>query len=195
MRLLPFSHRSSNLNAPNQKIALTPKSPPPPHPWRCSPIHYCKSNPAVTIAHSFPQCQIPRRYHRIIGNKYADVLARKSKIDNNVHTLTLRIPPSKQLALREIPSTTSTGLQKNMKNTESFKITQTQPSHLPQGFGTYPFTTTPCKHTCSHPLHKLGNANTGANSHEYYQMTLVKNGTANGAASNAYLTTSYVPAC
>ena len=43
-----------------------------------------------------------------------------------------------------------------------------------------------------HPLHKLGNANTIANYHEYYQ-TLIKNGTANGAASNAYLIASYVP--
>jgi hypothetical protein len=43
-----------------------------------------------------------------------------------------------------------------------------------------------------HPLHKLGIANTIANDHEYYQ-TLLKNSTANGAASNAYLTTSYVP--
>jgi hypothetical protein len=33
-----------------------------------------------------------------------------------------------------------------------------------------------------HPLHKLGNANTIANYHEYYQ-TLIKNGNANGAAS------------
>jgi len=37
----------------------------------------------------------------------------------------------------------------------------------------------------NHPLHKLKNANTVANYHEYYQ-TRIKNGTANGAASNAY---------
>jgi len=43
-----------------------------------------------------------------------------------------------------------------------------------------------------HPLHKLGNAN-------IYRSRLsgisdpYQNGTANGAASNAYLTTSYVP--
>jgi len=43
-----------------------------------------------------------------------------------------------------------------------------------------------------HPLHKLGNANNVANYHEYYQ-TLNKHGTANGAASNAYQTASYVP--
>jgi hypothetical protein len=40
-----------------------------------------------------------------------------------------------------------------------------------------------------HFLHKLGNAKTEANYHAYYQ-TLIKDGTANGAASNAYLTSS-----
>jgi hypothetical protein len=35
-----------------------------------------------------------------------------------------------------------------------------------------------------HPLHKLGNANSIANNHRNYQ-TLIENGTANGAASNA----------
>ena len=37
-----------------------------------------------------------------------------------------------------------------------------------------------------HLLHKLGNANTVVNYQEYYQ-TLIKNGAADGAASNAYL--------
>ena len=41
-------------------------------------------------------------------------------------------------------------------------------------------------------LHKLGNAKTEANYHAYYQ-TLIKNGIANGATSNAYLTSSDVP--
>jgi hypothetical protein len=41
-------------------------------------------------------------------------------------------------------------------------------------------------------LHKLENAIIVANYHEYYQ-TLIKNGTANGATSNAYLATSCVP--
>ena len=43
-----------------------------------------------------------------------------------------------------------------------------------------------------HLLHKLGNAKTPeANYHAYYQ-TLIKDGTANGATSNAYLTSSNV---
>jgi hypothetical protein len=40
-------------------------------------------------------------------------------------TLTLLLPPSKQLALREILSTAFTGLQKNIKNIESYNINQT----------------------------------------------------------------------
>jgi len=43
-----------------------------------------------------------------------------------------------------------------------------------------------------HLLHKLGNAKTEANYHAYY-LTLTKDGTASGATSNAYLTSSYVP--
>jgi len=43
-----------------------------------------------------------------------------------------------------------------------------------------------------HLLHKLGSAKTEANYHAYYQ-TLIKDGTANGATSNAYLTSSNVP--
>ena len=48
------------------------------------------------------------------------------------------------------PFQISTCLQKNVKNTELFKITQTRDTgHLPQGSGTYPITMTPCKHTCT----------------------------------------------
>ena len=43
-----------------------------------------------------------------------------------------------------------------------------------------------------HLIHKLGNAKTEANYHAYYQ-TIIKDGTANGATSNAYLTSSDVP--
>ena len=43
-----------------------------------------------------------------------------------------------------------------------------------------------------HLLLKLGYAKTEAIDHAYYQ-TLIKDGTANGATSNAYLTSSNVP--
>ena len=58
---------------------------------------------------------------------------------------------------------------------------------------TYQTTVTPFKHTRIFSInHKLGNAKTEANYHAYYQ-TLIKDGTANGATSNAYLTSSDVP--
>jgi len=43
-----------------------------------------------------------------------------------------------------------------------------------------------------HLFHKLGNAKTEAHYHAYYQ-TLIKDDIANGAISNAYLTSSNVP--
>ena len=43
-----------------------------------------------------------------------------------------------------------------------------------------------------HLLHKLGNAKTEANYHAYNQ-AFIKDGTANGVTSNAYLTSSDVP--
>jgi len=43
-----------------------------------------------------------------------------------------------------------------------------------------------------HFFHKLGNAKAEAKYHAYYQ-TFIKDGTANGATSNAYLTSFDVP--
>jgi len=51
---------------------------------------------------------------------------------------------------------------------------------------------TPIKHIAMHLVHKLGNAKTESNYNAYYQ-TLIKDGSANGAISNAYLTSSDVP--
>ena len=63
--------------------------------------------------------------------------------------LTLWIPPSKQLALREITYTISTGLQKNMKNTELRYYPKHSPvTYLKALIPTYPITMTPYKHTC-----------------------------------------------
>ena len=69
-------------------------------------------------------------------------------------TPTLQTPPSEQQALREIPSTTSTGLQKKTyKSKHKHKpifipIQHTWPILLPQSLSTYQTTVTPFKHTC-----------------------------------------------
>ena len=101
-----------------------------------------------SIAKAIHQSPSPIHFHKVkshAGIKAMNMLT--LLLQNQSHPLTLRIPPSKQLALREIPTATSTGLQKKIK-TQSY-INQIQPSHLPQGFGTYPITMTPCKHTCT----------------------------------------------
>ena len=175
---------------------------------------HCQSNPPVTIAHSFPQSQIPRRYYRkrlcwrscyksitsyaLATNHNLQITTTNHNLQittyalatNQQPTLTSRIPPSKQLALREIPSTISTGLQKNRKNTEWYDHPKTAQS--PTSRLWYLSSYHGALQAHKHPLHKLGNANTIANYHEYYQI-LIKNSTANGAASNVHLTAFYVP--
>ena len=99
--------------------------------------------------------------------------------------------------MREISSTTSTGLQKKTQKTKHKPIHNhthhtTNMAHSPPPRLWY----LPNQHDAlqahMHLLYKLGNANTEANHYAYYQ-TPIKDGTANGATSNAYLTTSYVP--
>ena len=111
------------------------------------------------------------------------------------HILTLRIPPSEQPAGPEkVPFCSIYWFANEYKE---HRIIQNHPStaQLSTSRLWYLSNYHNALQAHMHPLHKLGNANVVANYHEYYQMTLVKNGTANGAASNAYLTTSYVPAC
>jgi hypothetical protein len=54
-----------------------------------------------------------------------------------------------------------------MRSIESFKINQTQPSHLPYASGTYPVDHDALQAHVQ-PLCKLGNANTIANYDDYY---------------------------
>jgi hypothetical protein len=77
--------------------------------------------PKQSVSHRCPFIFKKSSHAGLIGNDYADALAK----NQSQPTLKLRIRLSQQLALREIPSTTSTGLKNNMKNTESYKITQT----------------------------------------------------------------------
>ena len=108
-------------------------------------------------------------------------------------TPSLLTPPSEQQALKEIPSTTSTGLQKKSWKTKHkpiiIPIQQIWPILLPQNFWYLP-NHRDALQAHKHFLHKLGNAKIEANYRAYYQ-TLIKDGTA--TTSNAYLTSSYVP--
>ena len=109
-------------------------------------------------------------------------------------TPTLQTPPSKQQALREIPSTMSTGLQKKTEKqaqTHNHTHTTNMAHSFPPKLWYLP-NHRDALQAHMHLLHKLGIAKAEANYHAYYQ-TLIKNGTANRATSNAYLTSSYVP--
>jgi len=139
--------------------------------------------PRQSASHHRPFISIKSNPTQVIKAMNTLILLLENQSQPN---LTLRIPPSKQLALREIPSTTS-----EYEKTESYKINQSQPSH-PHLRLWYLSNYHDALQAHMHPLHKLENANARTNNHEYYQ-TLIKNGTANGAASNAYLTASYVP--
>ena len=88
-------------------------------------------------------------------------------------TLTLRIPLSKQLALKKVPSTTSTDMQKNIKDTESYKYTQTHPNS-PILRLLYLSNYHDALQAHMHLLYKLGNANIIANYHENYQTHIKK---------------------
>ena len=159
--------------------------------------HHIQGNVLQSIAKAIRQSPSPIHFIKIkphagiIGNEHADALAKSQPPPPP----TLLTPPSEQQALRGIPSATSTGLQKKTQKTKHKPIIipiymqQTWPILLPKSSGTYQTTVSPSAHM--HLLHKLGNAKTEANYHAYYQ-TLIKGGTANGATSNAYLTSSNV---
>jgi len=105
-------------------------------------------------------------------------------------TLTLRILPSKQLALREFPN----NIYWLAKEYEEHRIIRNHPNtaQSPTSRLWYLSNDHNVLQAHMHPLHKLGNAKSVSNYHEHYQ-AFIKNGTANGAASNAYLTAPYVP--
>jgi ribonuclease HI len=76
--------------------------------------HHIQGDVLQSIAKAIRQSPSPIQFFKvkshagIIGNEHADALAKKSATT----TPTLLTSPSEQQALREIPSTTSTGLQK-----------------------------------------------------------------------------------
>ena len=161
--------------------------------------HHIQGDVLQSIAKSIHQSPSPIRFHKVkshadtIGNEYADALARKS------------ITTYSDVADTFIKTASPEGnsfyniywLAKEYEEHQINKINQTQPSHLPQGFGLWYLSNYhDALQAHMHPLHKLGNANTVANYHEYYQ-TLIKNGMPMEplAMLNAYLRASYSCHC
>ena len=117
--------------------------------------HHIQGGVLQSIAKAIYQSPSPINFHKvkshagIIGNVYADALARKS-----ITTYSDVADTSIKTAGPEgNPFYNIYWLAKEYENTGSYKINQTQPSHLPRGFGTYPITMTPCKHTCTSSTH------------------------------------------
>jgi len=158
--------------------------------------HHIQGDVLQSIAKAIRQSPSPIHFFKvkshagIIGNERADALAKKSATTY----ADIANSPSKQQALREIPSTMSTGLQKKTEKqaqTHNHTHTTNMAHSFPPKLWYLP-NHRDALQAHMHLLHKLGIAKAEANYHAYYQ-TLIKNGTANRATSNAYLTSSYVP--
>jgi len=127
----------------------------------------------------------------IIGNEHADALAKKSATtyadiaDTSIRTASPEENPFYNihwLAKEDIENQTQTHY-----HTHTTNMAHSFPPKL-----WYLPNHRDALQAHMHFLHELGNAKIEANYHAYYQ-TLIKDNTANGAASNAYLTSSDVP--
>ena len=144
--------------------------------------------PNQSISHHRPfisQSQIPSRHY---GNEHADALAKTSittysdVADTSIKTADPEGNPIKIIYWLA-------------KEYEEHRIIQNHPKTAQSPTSRLWYLLLNYHDTLQahmHPLHKLGNVNTVANYLKYNQ-NLIKNGTANGAASNAYLAASYVP--
>jgi len=159
--------------------------------------HHIQGDVLQSIAKAIRQSPSPihfikvKSHASIIGNEHADALAKKSATtysdlaDASIKTAGPEGNPFYNihwLAKEEIENQTQTHNHThttNMAHSPPLKLWYL-PNHRD------------ALQAHMHLLHKLGNAKTEANYHAYYQ-TLIKDGTANGATSNAYLTSSNVP--
>jgi len=126
----------------------------------------------------------------VIGNEHADTLAEKSATTySDIAEKSIRIVGPEENPFYNIhwPTIENTG---NQTQTHNYTHT-TNMAHSPPPKLWYLQNHRDALQAHMH-LHKLENAKTEANYHAYYQ-TLIKDGTANGATSNANLTSSNVP--
>jgi hypothetical protein len=158
--------------------------------------HHIQGNVLQSIAKAIRQSPSPIHFFKvkshagIIGNEHADALAKKSATtyfdlaDTSIKTAGLEgnsFYNIHWLAKRR---------QKKQTQTHNHTHT-TNMAHSPPPKLWYLPNHRDALQAHMHFLHKLGNAKTEAKYHAYYQ-TLIKDDTANGATSNAYLTSSDV---
>jgi len=157
--------------------------------------HHIHGDVLQSIAKAIRQSPSPIYFFKvkshagIIGNVHADALAKKSAttysdlVDTSIRTAGPEGNPFYNihwLAKEDIENQTQ-------NHTHTINMAHSPPPKL-----WYLPNHRDALQAHMHLLHKLVNAKTEANYHAYYQ-TLIKDGTANGATSNAYLTSSNVP--
>jgi hypothetical protein len=158
--------------------------------------HHIQGDVLQSIAKAIRQSPSPIHFFKIrshagtIGNEHADALARKSAITySNIADNSIRIAGPEGNPFYNIHWLTKEDIE-NQTQTHNHTHTTNMVHPTPPKLWYLPNHRDALK-AHMHLLHKLGNAKTEANYHAYYQ-TLIKDGTDNGAASNAYLTSSNV---
>ena len=157
--------------------------------------HHIQGDVLQSIAKAIRQSPSPIHFFKvkshagIIGYEHADTLAKRSA------------PTYSDLADTSIITAGPEGnpfynihwlAKEDIENqTQTHKHTHTNMAHSPPPKLWYLPNHRDALQAHMHFLHKLGNAKTEAKYHAYYQ-TLIKDDTANGATSNAYLTSSDV---
>jgi hypothetical protein len=155
--------------------------------------HHIQGDVLQSIAKAIHQSPSPIHFFKvkshagIIGNEHADALAKKSATTySDIADTSIRTAGPEGNRFYDIYWLA--------KEYEEHQIIQNQPNAAQSPISRLWYLSNYHNVLQAHiqPLHKLKNANTVANYQEHCQ-DLIKNGTANGAASNTYLTASYVP--
>jgi hypothetical protein len=158
--------------------------------------HHIQEDVLQSIAKAIRQSPSPIHFFKvkshagIIGNEHADPLAKKSATTySDIADTSIRIAGPEGNPFYNIHLFTKEDTE---NQTQTHNLTHTtNMAHPPPPRLWYLPNHRGALQAHMHLLHKLGNAKNEAHYHAYYQ-TLIKDGTANGAASNAYLTSSNV---
>jgi hypothetical protein len=159
--------------------------------------HHIQGDVLKSIAKAIRQSPSPIHFFKvkshagIIGNEHAEALAKKSATTySDIADTSIRIAGPEGNPFYNIHWLTKEDTE-NQTQTHNHTHT-TNMAHPPPPRLWYLPNHRDALQAHMHFLHKLEIAKTYANYHANYQ-TLIKDGTANGATSNAYLTSSYIP--
>jgi hypothetical protein len=157
--------------------------------------HHIQGDVLQSIAKAIRQSPSPIHFFKvkshagIIGNEHADALAKKSATTYSIADTSIRIAGPEGNPLYNIHWLAEEDIENKIQTNNHSHTTNMAQSPPPKLW--YLPNHRDAIQAHMHLLHKLGNAKTEENYHVYFQ-TLIKDGTTNGAASNAYLTSSNV---